>query len=110
MVVQEATDGTDALEKVKSFVPDLVFMDVRLPGTSGLVLTERIKASHPEIVVVVLTDYDLPEYREAAYHAGAHEFIPKGSLNLSDIATIVESILKDRKTGADVDGQNGKNG
>ena len=96
MVIEEALDGTEAMQKIKTSLPDLVFMDIRLPGESGLELTERIKASHPEIAIIILTAYDLPEYREAAYNGGADAFIPKSSLNLADIAAFIESIFSDR--------------
>jgi DNA-binding NarL/FixJ family response regulator len=101
MVLEEAVDGTGAFDKIKSFLPDLVFLDIRLPGESGLELTEKIKARYPEIVVVILTDYDLPEYREAAFHGGADDFIPKGSLNLSEIAALIESTFPDRDLSLD---------
>lgn len=97
-VVEEAVDGLQALKKVESFRPDLVFMDVRLPGTSGLELTRKIKASHPHIAVIVLTDHDLPEYREAAFESGADDFVVKGSLNPPAIAALVKSISGHTKT------------
>lgn len=106
MVIEEALDGTEAMQKIKTSLPDLVFMDIRLPGESGLELTERIKASHPEIAIIILTAYDLPEYREAAYNGGADAFIPKSSLNLADIAALIESIFSDR--GLDFDGKHNR--
>ena len=96
MDIEEALDGAEAMQKIKTFLPALVFMDIRLPGESGLELTKRIKASHPEIAIIILTAYDLPEYREAAYNGGADAFIPKSSLNLADIAALIESIFSDR--------------
>ena len=84
--VEEAEDGGNVLKKTDSFRPDLIFMDIRLPGTSGLELTEKIKDRYPDILVFILTEYDLPEYHEAACFGGADEFISKGDLNLSDIA------------------------
>ncbi len=90
MTIDEAIDGNQAMEKVKTFQPDLIFMDIRLPGDNGLVLTEKIKKHYPEIVVIILTDYDLPEYREAALEGGANEFIPKGSLKMSTIEVLIE--------------------
>ena len=95
MLIEEAPDATKALRKIKAFLPDLIFMDIRLPGESGLELTRRIKASHPEIAVIILTAYDLLEYREAAYNGGADAFIPKSSLNLTDIAALIKSVFSD---------------
>lgn len=96
MTVEEALDGKEALEKVSTFLPELVFMDIRLPGQNGLELTRRIKASHPNIAIIILTDYDLPEYREAALCDGADGFIPKGALNLIDIGALIATIFPGR--------------
>ena len=95
MLIEEALDATEALQKIKAFLPDLIFMDIRLPGESGLELTRRIKTSHPEIAIIILTAYDLREYREAAYDGGADAFIPKSSLNLADIAALIKSVFSD---------------
>jgi DNA-binding NarL/FixJ family response regulator len=95
MLIEEALDATEALQKIKTFLPDLIFMDIRLPGESGLELTKRIKVSHPEIAIIILTAYDLREYREAAYDGGADAFIPKSSLNLADISALIKSVFSD---------------
>ena len=93
MLIEEAQGATEALQKIKVFLPDLIFMDISLPGENGLELTRRIKASHPEIAIIILTAYDLREYREAAYDGGADAFIPKSSLNLADIAALIKSVF-----------------
>ena len=90
MTIDEEVDGSQVVDKVKAFQPDLVFMDIRLPGENGLALTEKIKVDCPGIVIIILTDYDLPEYREAALQGGADEFIPKGSLTMSAIEALIE--------------------
>ena len=95
MVVEEAADGKTALEKIEETIPDLVFMDIKLPGENGLHLTEHIKRKHPEIVVAILTSYDWPEYRDAAYKFGANYFIMKGSSTNKEIVELIESILAD---------------
>ena len=93
MEIIEAGDGTEALEKIGSSPPNLIFMDIRLPGKNGLELTRMIKADHPEITVIVLTSYDLPEYREAAVRYKADYFFSKGSIASDEIADLVKSIL-----------------
>jgi DNA-binding NarL/FixJ family response regulator len=96
--IDEAVDAAGALEKVETFQPDLVFMDIRLPGENGIRLTRKIKDSHPEIIVIIHTSYDLPEYREAAFQAGASDFITKGSLAERQIKVLVDSILPSKET------------
>lgn len=93
MVIEEAEDGPEALAKASSFRPALVFMDIRLPGENGLTLTGKIKACLPDAAVIVLTDYDLPEYRAAAFQNGADDFIAKGSLNLAEIGKILDKMI-----------------
>ncbi len=93
MVVAEAEDGEDALEKIEQLSPHLVFMDIKLPGQSGLEVTKEIKARHSDIRVIILTSYDLPEYREAAKNYGADYFLSKGSSSREEILALVDSIL-----------------
>jgi len=92
MAISEAADGMEALMEVEDCSPDLVFMDIELPGENGLIITRKIKNAHPEVVVAVLTQYDLPEYEEAAFSSGASYFLPKDSTAADDILSLVESI------------------
>ena len=66
-------------------------MDVRLPGENGLEITRRIKLQRPDIVVLILTSYDLPEYREVAMQYGANHFIVKGSSTFEEISSLIKS-------------------
>jgi len=77
--ILEAGNGEEALQRIETFTPDAIFTDLRLPGANGLELTRKIKAQYPDTIVVILTNYDLPEYREAAYQSGADHFLPKDS-------------------------------
>jgi len=97
MDILEAMEGKEVLEKVETHHPDLILMDIKLPGESGLDLTKKIRERHPDIIVIVLTAYDIPEYREAAYQYKANYFLSKGSASKESILTLVESILSERK-------------
>ena len=92
----EATDGKEAMKEITTHLPDLIFMDIRLPGENGLDLTAKIKAKYPDVIVIVLTSYDTPEYREAAVKAKADHFLAKGSSSREGILTLVESFLGGR--------------
>jgi len=92
MPIEEATEGIEAIQKVTALPPNLIFMDIRLPGENGLELTRRIKRDYPGIIVIVLTSYDLPEYREAAQKFGADYFLTKGSSTEDEIVTLVSTI------------------
>lgn len=90
--VSEAGNADEAMQKIRSTPPDLVFMDIRLPGMNGLQLTQRIKKDFPKIPIVIVTGYDLPEYREAALQYGADGFFVKESLEWEEVAILVKSI------------------
>jgi DNA-binding NarL/FixJ family response regulator len=92
MRVEEAQDGEDALDKLETYSPHLVFMDIKLPGQSGLEVTKTIKARYPEVRVIILTSYDLPEYRQAASEYGADYFLSKGSSSREEILALVDTV------------------
>lgn len=96
MEILEAGDAEEASKKIKTSTPDLIFIDIKLPGESGLELTKKIKTQNPDIPVFILTSYDLPEYREAAKQFQANHFLSKGSTTKESILTLVESLLSDR--------------
>ena len=96
MEILEAADGEEAMQKILSHSPDLIFMDIKLPGESGLELTAKIKAKYPDLIVIILTSYDTPEYREAAVQAKANYFLSKGTSSKESILTLVESALAGR--------------
>ena len=93
MDVQEAENGVDAAAHILSRIPDLIFMDINLPGENGLELTKKIKARYPRIIVVILTNYDLPEYRERAELCQADYFLSKGDTSRENILALAETLV-----------------
>ncbi|MDA2805670.1 response regulator transcription factor [Nocardiopsis suaedae] len=76
-VVGDAGDGEGALRATAERRPDVVLMDLRMPGTDGVAATERIGREHPGVAVLVLTTYDDDESIAAALRAGAHGYLTK---------------------------------
>ncbi|GGP71495.1 response regulator [Streptomyces abikoensis] len=76
-VVGEAVDGLDALRKVAELRPDVVLMDIRMPGMNGLEATREIVAADAGAKVLVLTTFDLDEYVYQALRSGASGFLLK---------------------------------
>ncbi len=76
-VVGEAETGEDAVSLAAELQPDLVLMDVNLPGIDGLEATRRIVASGSDTRILVLSTYSRSEYEDAATAAGAVAFISK---------------------------------
>ncbi len=91
--IGEASHGDEALEKLEVAIPDLIFMDIRLPGKNGLELTRIIKEVDSSVEVVILTSYDIREYREAAFQSGASQFFTKGNVGSNEIVNFVRSSL-----------------
>jgi DNA-binding NarL/FixJ family response regulator len=93
MIIDEAGDGDEALDKLLHQRPQLIFMDIKLPRISGLDLTRIIRKQYADIVIAVITAYDIPEYRDAALESGANYFLPKSSTSGSDVLALVDSVF-----------------
>nr|WP_166989765.1 response regulator transcription factor [Microbacterium chengjingii] len=76
-VVGEAADGESGIARARELEPDVVLMDVRMPGVDGIEATRRIVEDRPETRVVVLTTFDLDEYAFSGLNAGASGFLVK---------------------------------
>jgi DNA-binding NarL/FixJ family response regulator len=76
-VVGEAETGEDSVEQAAELHPDLVLMDVNLPGINGLDATRQILSSSNTVVVLLLSTYEEDEYAPRAAECGAAAYIPK---------------------------------
>ncbi|MFI9810815.1 response regulator [Saccharothrix variisporea] len=76
-VVGEAGDGAEAVRLAHEHHPDVVVMDIRMPGTDGLEATRRVKAELPDVKVLVLTTFNVDEYVFEALKSGASGFLLK---------------------------------
>jgi two-component system response regulator YesN len=95
MDIEEAGDGEKALRKIRAVVPDIIFMDIKLPGENGLQITKKVKTKYPQVIIIILTYYDLPEHREAAFQCGANHFLSKGT-STQAIVDLIQSILSEK--------------
>ncbi|MBL6983829.1 MAG: response regulator transcription factor [Anaerolineales bacterium] len=76
-VVGEASDGRTAVEITKKLLPDIIVMDVAMPLLNGIEATTKIKQSHPQIKIIILSMYDYENYIRQALAAGAAGYILK---------------------------------
>jgi DNA-binding NarL/FixJ family response regulator len=76
-IIGEASDGPDAVCQARQLGPDLVLMDVRMPGMTGLDAARQLKTEMPSLHIIILTLYELEEYKEAAMAMGVDNFIVK---------------------------------
>ena len=87
-------DGRVALQKAHAGTPDLVLVSMRLDGINGLEFTSRLKDAHPEAVVCLLPDADLPEYRTSARECGADLCVAMDSLTGGRLYSIIATVLR----------------
>jgi DNA-binding NarL/FixJ family response regulator len=90
-VAGEAGDGAEAVELARRVRPDVVLMDIRMPGTDGIEATRRITAAEPGVRVLVLTTFDLDEYAFGALRAGASGFLLK-DVRPHELVTAVRTV------------------
>jgi DNA-binding NarL/FixJ family response regulator len=95
MVITQAICGQDAKQKMNTATPDLIFMDIRLPDGNGLEVCKQIKIRYPDIDIVVMSSFNLPEYRNAAVKTGAIYFLAKETL-CDSIHHLFNNVLSQR--------------
>jgi DNA-binding NarL/FixJ family response regulator len=78
-IIGEAQNGYEAIERIQTLHPDVVLMDLEMPGMDGYEATRRIKAEHPALRVVILTLHADPQAQQCARAAGADGFVVKGA-------------------------------
>ena len=86
--IGEASEGKEAIEKVRELVPDVVIMDIAMPGMDGMEATRRIVKEKPRVKVLVLTQHDNKEYVLSAIKSGATGYVPKRALGSELISGI----------------------
>jgi CheY-like chemotaxis protein len=93
----EAADGDEAIELIERLGPDLVLLDVMMPGTSGLAVLERLRGDPDlaDLPVVVVSAFATDADRLAAFDAGATEFVKK-PFDPAELRSIVEELLASR--------------
>ena len=85
----DCSDGADALAAYALYRPDFVLMDIQMPVMGGITATERIKALDPGARIIIVTDYDQADLREAATNAGACAYVLKE--NLLELVQLLEA-------------------
>jgi DNA-binding NarL/FixJ family response regulator len=92
-IVGIAADGREALQLVAETHPDVVLMDITMPGMSGLSALERITSSYPDVRVIMLTMHDNEEYVAQALKAGAAGYLLKDS-DLAELDIAIRSVVR----------------
>ena len=90
-MVGEAGDGEEAVAKVEQLVPDVVLMDITMPGLNGLEATQQIKQKNPEIRVLILTMHETDQYLSGMLKAGASGYVVK-TTTTSDLISAIRAV------------------
>jgi two-component system nitrate/nitrite response regulator NarL len=92
-IVGEAKSGSEVLPRVAETNPDLVLLDIRMPGLDGLQVLDRLQTAYPEIKVVMLSGVDDPELATEALRRGAKAFLGKG-IDPADVAPVLRQVFE----------------
>jgi DNA-binding NarL/FixJ family response regulator len=92
-VVAEASDGLEAIQKLRKFSPDIIIMDVNMPKLGGLEATIEIKKSDPSIKILVLTQYEDKEYISRFLKAGVSGYLLKKAVG-SDLISAIRAVSR----------------
>lgn len=92
-IVGEAAEGEGAISKAMELSPDVIIMDIAMPGMDGLEAARRIKKQNPSVKILFLTQYDNREYVVSAVKVGASGYIPKRALG-SELISAIRAVYR----------------
>ncbi len=92
IVLGTAEDGSEAVDQARKLHPNVVILDLGMPGMNGLDTIPRLRECIPELSIIALTLLDTDSYRKAALDAGADEFVPKANMNTELLPTILRVV------------------
>ena len=94
-VIAEASNGLECLQLLEKSSPDLIFMDVRMPGISGIETTRLVCQKYPHVKVIMLTIYEDDQYVTGAIQAGAKGYVLK-NVNRDELIKIIRHVMENQ--------------
>lgn len=91
VITDLVADGNEVIESIKKDIPDVILMDVRMPGMDGVTCTKIIKKTHPHTNIIVLTTFDDDEYIYNALKFGASGYLLKG-VSLEELSEAIHTV------------------
>jgi len=95
-IVGQAHNGQDAIASISESKPDVVILDIRLPGLSGIDVLKDIRNKKLPIRVIMLTNYTYPQYRKKCKELGADYFFDKVA-EIEEIPNVIEELAKNKR-------------
>ncbi len=97
--VRAAYNGQEALAMTRSFEPDIILLDLRMPKVDGVSFLKQynIKDDHPQVQVIVFSNYDMQKEIDQAFDLGAKRYMLKAWASPKELLQIVESTLAERE-------------
>jgi DNA-binding NarL/FixJ family response regulator len=95
-IAGQAKSTPEAIKSIKELKPNVVVLDIRMPGGSGIEVLQSIKKDRPEIKVIMFTNYPYPQYRKKCMNLGADFFFAKATES-EEVPKVIEQLLKNAK-------------
>jgi NarL family two-component system response regulator LiaR len=96
-IVAEATDGLEAIELSRDLSPDVLLLDLRMPGADGVSVCREVKETNPDVKVIILTTFDDAAEIEEALEAGASSYILK-DVSPDRLVKVINSVVRGQRT------------
>jgi len=93
-IIGQAQDALEAIKAIRQLNPDVVILDIRMPGGNGIDVLKDIKSNKPAPVVIMLTNYPYPQYRRKCKALGADFFFDK-STEFEKVTEVLGQLIKD---------------
>ena len=90
-VIGQAEDGIEAVKSIRTLNPDVVILDIRMPGKSGIEVLKEVKKHKPSTVIIIFTNYPYPQYKKKCLEAGADFFLDK-SVDFDKLTDILRKV------------------
>ena len=90
-VIDTVADGREVIRSVRAVKPDVILMDIRMPGMDGVSCTQIIKENYPQIKIIILTTFDDDEYVYNALKYGASGYLLKG-VSMAELASAIRTV------------------
>lgn len=93
-IVGESRDTHSTIRTINESKPELLILDIRMPGEGGIAALQIIKEQHPEIIIIIFTDYPYPQYRTKCMELGADYFFDKSTETEKMIETVKSIVMR----------------